>query len=135
MKATYDARGNRTRMRFYGVNGEPVLSKEYGNHGWEADYDKQGHQTIITYIGPTSIADGYATVKSTYDARGNEIRRTFHGVNGEPVLSKEYGNHGWEAEYDENGKQTGKIYLGKDRKSIVKADSVVTRTATYGAGG
>src|SRR5882724_8175313 len=135
LKMTYDARGNRTRMRFYGVNGEPVLSKKDGNHGWEADYDKQGHQTIITYIGPTSIADGYATMKSTYDARGNRTRLRFYGVNGEPVLSKEYGNHGWDGEYDEQGNRTVETYLGLDGKPTTIADGDVTMKSTYGAGG
>jgi hypothetical protein len=134
LKMTYDARGNRTRMRFYGVNGEPVLSKEYGHHGWEADYDKQNHQTIITFIGPTSIADGYATVKSTYDEHGNEIQRTFHGVNGEPVLSKKDGCYGQEAEYDEQGNRTVVTYLGLDEKPTTIADGYVTMKSTYGAG-
>ena len=66
-------------MRFYGVNGEPVLSKKTGYHGWEAEYDEQGNKTVETYLGldgkPTTIADGYATLKSIYDSRGNVIRR------------------------------------------------------------
>ena len=38
------------------------------------------------------VADGYATVKSTYDARGNaDASRAYHGVNGEPVRIQE----GW----------------------------------------
>ena len=135
LKSTYDARGNETRRRFYGVNGEPVLSKKDGNHGWEADYDKQGHQTIITYIGPTSIADGYATMKWTYDARGNRTRLRLYGVNGEPALSKEYGNHGWDADYDEQGNQTVKTYLGLDEKPTTIADGYVTMKSTYDAGG
>jgi hypothetical protein len=135
VKATYDARGKMTRMRFYGVTGEPVLSKKDGNHGWEADYDKQGNRTVITYIGPTSLADGYATVKSTYDAHGKEIRRTFHGVNGEPVLSKEYGNHGWEADYDEQGNRTVVTNIGLDGKPTTIADGYVTMRSTYDADG
>ena len=135
MKATYDARGNRTRLRFYGVNGEPVLSKKDGNHGWEADYDKQRHQTMITYIGPTSIADGYATMKWTYDDHGNRTRLRCYGVNGEPVVSKKYGNHGWDAEYDEQGNPTVKTYLGLDEKPTTIADGYVIMKSTYDASG
>ena len=44
------------------------------------------------------IADGYATVKSTYDSFGDVIRQVFHGANGEPVQSVKKHNHGWEAQ-------------------------------------
>jgi hypothetical protein len=130
LKATYDARGKMTRMRFYGVNGEPVLSKKDGNHGWESDYDKQGHRTIITYIGPTSIADGYATMKSTYDARGREIRQTFHDVNGKPVQHKD-GYYGQEAEYDEEGNRTVVTNIGLDGKPMPIADGYATMRMAY----
>ena len=40
--------------------------------------DEHGNQTVVTYLcldgKPMPIADGYATIKSTYDARGNVIR-------------------------------------------------------------
>ena len=102
-KSAYDSRGNVIREAFYGVNGEPVLSKKNGYYGWEADYDKHGKPTIVTYIGPMAVADGYAMFKSSYDQRGNKTRETYHGPNGEPVLSKKDGCHGWEAEYDRAG--------------------------------
>ena len=51
------------------------------------------------------IADGYATLKLSYDAHGNAIRETFHGVKGEPVRHKD-GYYGWDAEYDANGNCT-----------------------------
>ena len=46
---------------------------------------------------PMRIADGYATMKSTYDARGNLIRLTFYGVSGEPAQNKD-GFYGREAD-------------------------------------
>ena len=64
------------------------------------------------------IADGYATVRMTYDARGKLIRKLFYGAKGEPVVSKEDGYHGWEAEYDEKGNKTV-TNLGLDEKPVV----------------
>jgi hypothetical protein len=134
-KSFYDSRGNVVREVFYGVNGERVLSKKNGYYGWEADYDKHGKPTIVTYIGPTAVADGYAMFKSSYDQRGNKTRETYYGPNGEPVLSKKDGCHGWEAEYDEQGKQTVITYLGLDGKSMPVADGYATARMTYDSRG
>ena len=54
--------------------------------------DKHGNQTVMTYLGldgkPMLIADGYATVKWTYDEHGNMIQQTFYGANGEPYFQQ-----------------------------------------------
>ena len=44
--------------------------------------------------------DGYATVKSTYDVRGNTTGQSLSGLEGKPAADKD-GRHSWEAEYDE----------------------------------
>ena len=66
-KNQYDGFGRLRRTTFYGLNGEPVLSKKDGCHGLEAEYDEHGNQTVETYLGldgkPMPIADGYATVR------------------------------------------------------------------------
>src|SRR5213078_3758545 len=111
----YDRFGRLHCTTNYGLNGEPVVSKEDGCHGWEAEYDEKGNQTAMTYLGkdekPMLIADGYATLRVTYDSRGKQIRMSCYGANGEPVLSKD-GYHGWEAEYDEKGNKSVETYLG-----------------------
>jgi hypothetical protein len=65
------------------------------------------------------IADGYATVKMAYDSRGNMTEMRLYGLKGERAFSKKHGFHGWEAEYDENGNQTAKVYLGLDGKPLL----------------
>jgi YD repeat-containing protein len=133
-KWAYNSRGNMVRETFYGVNGEPVLSKKNGYYGLEADYDKHGNPTIVTYIGPTAVADGYATLKMAYDSRGKVIHQTFYGVNGEPVQHK-VGYYGWEAEYDEQGNQIVQTYLGNDGRPMPCADGYVTLRLAYDSRG
>jgi hypothetical protein len=120
LKVQNDRFGRVRRTTLHGVNGEPVLSKEHGYHGWEAQYDERGNRIAITYLGldgkPTLVSDGYATRKATYDARGNVIGMRYHGVNGEPVVSHKEGYHGWKAQYDERGNQIAKTYLDMDGK-------------------
>ena len=92
-------------MRFYGVNGEPVLSKKDGYYGLEAKYDERGNPTAVTYLGedgkPTPSAAGFAKLMATYDPRGNLTLVRFYDVNGQPVLSEKNGYHGFKAEYHE----------------------------------
>ena len=134
-KSSYDQRGNKTRETYYGPNGEPVLSKKWADHGWEAEYDEHGNQTVITYLGldgkPTLLPDGYSTMKSPYDERGKPIRVTFCNINGEPALSKENGYYGWQAEYDEQGNKTVSTCLGKDGKPMPGADGYATVRLAY----
>ncbi len=114
---------SRFNREFFGVNGEPVLSKKHGYHGWKAEYDERGNQTFAVDLGlnekPMLRADGFAILKMAYDVRGNVTQVRFFGVNGEPAVSKENGYHGWDAKYDEQGKQTAKVYVGLDGKPIV----------------
>jgi eukaryotic-like serine/threonine-protein kinase len=138
-KSTYDSRGYVIQQTFHGVDEEPMLSKKDGCYGWKLEYDDNGNNTVMTYIGldgkPMPVADGYATMKSTYDARGNVVRQTFHSVNGEPILSKKNDNHGWEAEYDEEDNQTVETYLGLDGKPTPIADGYATVRMAYDARG
>ena len=93
------------------------------------EYDEQGNQTVITYLGldgkSMSVADGYATLRMAYDSRGKVIQQRFYGVNGEPVQHKG-GYYGWEAEYDEHGNQIVETYLDKDGRPMPCADGYVT---------
>jgi uncharacterized protein CbrC (UPF0167 family) len=139
IRKTYDLRGNLTRVTVFGGNNEPVLLKKQGYHGWQAEYDDHGNQTLETYLGldqkPASVADGYATIRMAYDARGKLIRKTFHDVKGEPVVSKENGYHAWEAEYDEKGNKTAETYLGLDGERTCIADGYATVRMVYDASG
>jgi phage protein U len=135
LKSTYDARGKEARRSYHGVNGEPVVSRKEACHGWEAQYDARGNLIAMTFVGldgkPSLLVDGYATLKSTYDACGKEARRSYHGVNGEPVVSRKEACHGWEAQYDERGKQIAITYLGLDGKPTLLADGYATLKSTY----
>ena len=65
----------------------------------------------------------------------NVVRKTFHGVNDEPVLSEKDGYHGLEAEYDEHGNRTVETYLGLDGKPMRIADGYATMKSAYDARG
>ena len=101
-----------------------------GNCGMQTKYDKNGYDVEDTSVGPDlkplPVKDGYVINKNQYDGFGRLRRITFHGVNGEPVLSKTDGYHGIEAEYDEHGNQTVMTYLGKDGKPMSVADGYAT---------
>jgi hypothetical protein len=137
-KSAYDSGGKVTEQRFYGVNGEPVLSKRDGYHGFKAEYDAQGNQTLLAYLGkdgkPMLVADGYATVKFSNDSHGRVTQKRFYGVNGEPVLSKADRYHGLEIEYDEQGNPIVMTVFGKDGKPM-SLDGYATVKSAYDSRG
>ena len=131
-KSTYDTLGNLTRQSYHNVNGNPVLHKK-GFHGWEMRYDDRSNPIAMTYFGlngTPKLLDGYATVKSTYDARGTLTRQSYHDANGQPVLDK-HGSHGWEAQYDERGKPIAVTYLGLNGKATLGPEGYATMKSTY----
>jgi phage protein U len=139
MRLTYDSRRKLTRISYYDVNGEPVLSKTDGFHGWKGNYDEHGNLIVITYLGkdgkPAPLSDGYAIIRSTYDERGNVTRRSYHDVKGEPVKSNKGGYHGWEARYDGRGNQIEITYVSTNGEPAPLPDGYATVRSFYDARG
>ena len=78
IKMIYDARGKQIGGNYLGTSGEPVISKKNGYHGWTVEYDEEGNKTIENYLGtdgkPMIAPEGYATIKMSYDSRGNRVQ-------------------------------------------------------------
>src|SRR5438552_1188272 len=80
-----------------------------GNCGMQVKYDKNGWDVEESSVGPDlkpmPLKAGYVIRKNQYDGSGRLRRITFHGINGELVVSND-GYHGRELEYDQHGNQT-----------------------------
>ena len=74
-KSTFDERGNRTSLSYFGPDGKPCLNKD-GYAGWKATFDERGNKTSASYFGPDGkpclSKNGYAGWKATFDERGNQ---------------------------------------------------------------
>ena len=88
------------------------MEAKYDNHGWEVE-----ERSVGPDLKPMPLKDGCVIAKMQYDRYGRLERMTFHGLKGEPVVSKN-GYHGFEAKYDEHGNETVETYLGKDGKPM-----------------
>src|SRR5438477_10379964 len=77
----------------------------------------------------------YATLRIAYDSRGDVIRVTFHGANGEAVRSEANGYYGWEAEYGERGDRIVTTNLGEDGKPMEDANGYATIKSAYDSRG
>ena len=118
----------------------PILSKESGCHGWQAEYDEQDQRTVVTYLG---LDDGSRYSLPT--AMRHLSRATIHAAirHGRPTMEsttspscpRESGCHGWQAEYDEQDQRTVVTYLGLDGKPILVADGYATFKSSYDSHG
>ena len=110
--ATHDAMGRQTTSRHFDTEGRPVLCHE-NDAGWDAEYDESGKLTGKTWFGIDADGKLFPNQVLRYDARDNVTSKRHLGSDGKPQLCGE-GDVGWDAEYDESGKLTGKTWFGID---------------------
>jgi len=118
----YDANGNVRRETYTDTAGAPCMNKE-GEYGWEAEYDANGLETRRTLLGldgrPMIVPSlDFASYREEYDERDNVRHVAYFDAADKPCLNKE-GEYGWEAEYNDNGWETGKTLLGLDGKPMI----------------
>src|SRR5262245_58394545 len=92
-------------MRYFGLEGEPVLSTE-----------------------------GLARIAYTFDGRSNEIRRAFFDVNDRPTLGT-LGYAAVTQDFDERSKRVRRAYFGVDGKPVLSPDGFAAATYLYDARG
>ncbi len=126
----YDERGNITKISYYDVNGQPVLTnidnnsvdgmEEYCFATKELEYDERGNRTKESYFGldgrPVVIIDGYASMEWEWDERGNKIRESFFGADGQPIAN--YGYASIITAFDEHNREVSLSYLGVDGQLV-----------------
>ena len=122
-RSEYEA-GREVRTTYYGVAGEPVLTKQ-GYHGYQVQYDARGNAVRYTYLGrdgqPAFMNTGIAGWAAEFDQRGRETSRVYFGPMGEPVLHND-GNHGITTGYDENGYEAEITYVDLAGKPVATSE-------------
>jgi hypothetical protein len=118
----FDEHGNEVQTRYFGVDNQPIVLPA-GYASYAKKYDSDGNVLELAYFDaagkPTLDREsGVHKVLNTYDGRGKVTGKTFHGINGERILSK-YGYHGWEARYDDRGNEAMLTYVDRDEKPII----------------
>jgi hypothetical protein len=135
---SYDAASHIEWTRFYGVDGAPVAAKDgyavvkrqrdlWWNIVEEHYYDDRGT--------PVAISEGAAGLRSTFDARGEEIERVLLGKTSEAVLGKD-GYTRWKAEYDDLGRRVAMHYFDPLGDPVLNvSDGVAGWRAHYDSSG
>jgi hypothetical protein len=122
VKKSYDERGNRIALEYYGVDGKRCLVK-YGYAKMTADYDERGNRVEEAYFGlrdepAINQSHGAHRVKTSYDERGNCIAWENYGVDGQRCLVKD-GYAKMTADYDERGNQVKGASFGLRDEPVV----------------
>ena len=101
MKYVYDERGCLIEVAVFGVDGKLALAPVTDNRGvYRVDYVNQ----VVGYAAKSTME---------YDENGYQNKRSYFGVNGEP-LTIDAGYHQWVKEYDRRGNNSKVNFFGVD---------------------
>ena len=117
----YDHLGNKVLESYFDTDGQPVACSD-GYASLEKAYDGQGNVTKMAFFDtrgrPVTLkGESFAVVGTDYDERGNRIRISYWGADGEAVYHCGYASV--EMEYDERGLQVMESYFGADDELII----------------
>jgi YD repeat-containing protein len=122
----WDRFGNMVAEATYAANGAPAAVVD-GCHKHVMKYDTQNRETEDVCIGldlqPAAVRYngdlpggqwGYATVRTSYDARGRKAEVAFFDAKGKPARRFGTGQHRTRYGYDERGNIVEESYFGTD---------------------
>ena len=123
---------NETKRSFFGTDDlSTFLGGDDPYDSWEKTYHDNGEvatQTWFYSVKRHPYGD-FAKWINTYDAKGNQIRRAYFGIDGQPCLHND-GNAGWTAEYDK-GSKTRMAYFGIDGEPCLIDDGYAGWNSGY----
>jgi YD repeat-containing protein len=121
LQMTYDAQGRNTSVRYFNAAGQPTTHKSDGNHGWDAQYDHLGNQTLRCFVNtdnePFEIKNGYAKVRTTYNPMGWKTSERYFDAADQPTTHNSDGNHGWDSKYETHENMTIQIQISVDTEN------------------
>lgn len=157
----FDERGNKTKVTFFGADGNPIATSEY-NAGWTAEFDARGNQTAKSYFDVTgklarNKPGGYWSWTAEYDERdrlvqtstfgfdksagyfGKRVKYNRQGKDIETVLfemsgspaENESGHARWTKDYDAAGNQIAEAYFDAEDKPAPYNSGYVRWEAEY----
>jgi hypothetical protein len=121
IKKSYDARDNCIAWEYYGTDGQPCVTKD-GYAKSTAQYDECRNQVLSSWFGldgrPAICGStGCASIRRSYDARGNEIAEVYLDVQGKPARNND-DVAGFTGTYDERGNLISGAYLDEGGKPV-----------------
>jgi eukaryotic-like serine/threonine-protein kinase len=131
-KNTFDSRGNRIALGYFGLEQEPILNKD-GWAGWRRYFDARDNVVRFEYLGlsgETAVSDQAPTVYLYgFDEKGRRISVRFADHTGKIIPSRradgtphEYA--GWETTYDDRGNISVTTYVDASDKPVPSDDNI-----------
>jgi hypothetical protein len=93
-RSTYDVRGNKLEVTYFGLNERRTLNKEDRIAGWRAKFDERDNEIETVFFGldgrpAPGKAGGFASRRTTFDVFGNPLDRTYHDPSGARTARKD----------------------------------------------
>ena len=132
MSFAYDSRGDCTELHILDARGQALTDPASGA---SAVYEYEGHNEVRKTCRDAQGSlfwndEGYAVRESAYDAQGNQIKVSYFGLDGEPVLCAE-GYAIEETVCDGRGKPVRFSFFGTDAKPVLSAYGYAGYTCSY----
>jgi YD repeat-containing protein len=117
----YDARGNLTRWRGFGPQGEPLGSATDGVPEWRYVFDQRGNEVEAAAFDASGrrahhLAEGWSIHRQGYDERGNRRESKLFAVDEKPVINSSTGAASTTYRYNSAGAQIEALAIGVDGK-------------------
>ncbi len=120
-----------TRRQYFDIDGNPTSTTD-GAFGWEAEYDADGLQTRLTFLGgdglPMAGPEGWASRTREYKD-GYPERVTFYDEEGRRVLIRD-GVAGWKSRF-EGGNEVEREYFGEDGRPTLSSEGIAGFSSIY----
>ena len=133
----YDDRRNRTVIRYYGLDYEPMIIKD-GYAEIHRTYDDLARVTEVSYYdtdgSPKALKGGQAGDTRELDAAGNIIVQKYYDEEGKPVLLKE-GYAEIHREFNDDKKVIREEYYDTEGKSVLLKSGYAAFEKDYDADG
>lgn len=113
IRSTCDEFGKVNSVRYFDLSGSPAVVSD-GSTGWNRVFSDDGLLTEETRFAGPSVQSrtGIAYSRYFYNELGQAVSERHFSNDGDPVVKKGDGEHGWDAKYDREGRLIEKIFVG-----------------------
>jgi hypothetical protein len=125
VRSRYDDAGNYIQLEFFGIDGRPAREERWGAVSVRITRDERGNSIetrLFDEHGQLTLGtNGYASIKSGYDAHDRPLEQAYFGVDGKPIKLAS-GVASMHYSYDARGNEVAVRYFDDYGARVMSSD-------------